>query len=140
MLHEDRHHAEDDALGGHRADERRQSARAKRQKIQAHRQADQKIEIRIHDITPFQATSRANKRSRNAVVSSSGTRRKAKRASSDSTIPTPIVTINTHPTSNPAAAGGVNCLKGSTACVSSTVKSRSFMDAPCRITASGGPL
>ena len=64
---------------------------------------------------PFHAASKANRQSRNAVVSSNGTRRKANRASSDSTSPTPTATTSTAPISAPAAASGGSSPMGNTA-------------------------
>ena len=84
--------------------------------VQSHRQTDQQIQSpATHAAPPFHATSNANRHSRNAVVSSSGTRRNASRASSDSTNPTPTVTARTPAASAPAAASGVSSPIGSTA-------------------------
>ena len=71
-------------------------------------------------------------------MSNNGTRRNANRASSDSTNPTPMVTVSTPVASAPAAAKGGSFSIGSTASVSNTAKSRSFIEAPCKMTASGG--
>ena len=65
---------------------------AERQQVQAHRHADQEVQRRVQPTPPFLASSRANRHSRNAAVRSSGTRRNAKRAVSDSTSPMATVT------------------------------------------------
>ena len=92
LLEQKRHHAQRHALHRDRRDQRGHAAGAEREQVDAHREADEEIQRRAHAAPPFHATSSANRQNRIAVVSSSGTRRNASRASRDSTSPTPIVT------------------------------------------------
>src|SRR4030095_9874456 len=140
FLHQERHQSQGHALCRHGADERGQAAAAKGEQIQANGQAYQQIQPVVHGPPPFHAIKRANRHRRKAVMRNSGTRRNARRASSDSTKPTPTVTHSTPPASVPVAAGPESFPRGSTACVSSSANSRSFIAAPCNITAKGGPL
>ena len=87
VLEQQRHHAQHHALQRHRADERRQPAAAQREQVSPIARPIRRFEVPAHAAPPFHATSSANRHSRNAVVSSSGTRRNANRASSDSTRP-----------------------------------------------------
>src|ERR1035437_4370642 len=119
-LHRQRHHAQQHPLHGHGADKRRQPAAAQREQIQSHRQPDQEIQHSAHFAPPFHATSNANRHSRNAVVSNSGTRRNATRPSSVSPSPPPPAPPRPPAANAPAAASGDNSPIGSTAWISST--------------------
>src|SRR5436190_13894413 len=140
IFHQHRHQSQQHALQRHGPDERRQTAAPEREQVQSHRQTNQEIQRLTHWAPPFQATSKANRQSRNAGVSKSGTRRNARRASSDSTSPTPTVTSRTPAANAPAPATGDNSPTGSTAWTSSTANNRSLTEAPCKIAANGGPL
>ena len=115
MFYQQRHNAQHHPLQRRDADQRRQPAGAQRDEVQAHRQSNQQIQQVVHTAPPFQATSNANTQSRNAVVSSNGTRRKAARASNDSTSPTATVTTSTPAISTAAAAASGSFPTGSTA-------------------------
>src|SRR5664279_1598913 len=140
VFYHQRHDAQHHALQRREADQRRQPAGAQRDEVQAHRQSNQQIQQIVHAAPPFHATSNANTQSRNAVVSSKGTRRKAARASNDSTSPTARVTTSTPAISAHAAASNDSLPNGSTACTSRTENSSNFIAAPCSTAANGGPL
>ena len=89
---------------------------------------------------PFHATSNANRQRRNAVVSKQ--RHTAERDARQQRFNQPDANRHRQDAGGQRAGGRKSGKMsiGNTASVSRTAKSRSLMEAPCKITASGGPL